>query len=319
MAKRLNPGWVDIIIPYFNAEKYIVETLISVEEQSYDLIRVICVDNNSTDSSLSLVTEFSSRSKFQYVLESEEQKYASSARNKGIEKVESEFVCFLDSDDVITPDKIEKQVKFLINHPNVDLVISDRIVYNDDFSKIIKKITFEKIEKLDLNACITNIFITGNPLYRTNLVSEVGGYNSDLKVAQDWEFHLRIGLRKPNFGYVRGFFLWCRSHPNSLSNNWKEVSLCQEEILENLLLKSQWRKLNPPSLSYITEIIFNNAIYGEISKLRGRIDKLWRLKKLVKNFNENRLNKIEFSHPFVMNFYFSLKRLKNKMLPTKLD
>lgn len=105
---------VSIVIPLYNAENYIEETLISVKQQTYSNIEVIVIDNASNDNSLSIVDKF--KSNFcSFKLLSCEQNSGGPAkpRNLGLEAATGDYIAFLDSDDVWSPSKIESQVNIM--------------------------------------------------------------------------------------------------------------------------------------------------------------------------------------------------------------
>ncbi|MBL7897068.1 MAG: glycosyltransferase family 2 protein, partial [Crocinitomicaceae bacterium] len=99
---------VSIIIPCYNSEKYIRETVLSVINQTYENIEILCVDNGSTDGTLKILNTL--KSDFpQIQLLIQPKKGAPAARNLGLAQSKGEVIQFLDSDDLLIPNKIEKQ------------------------------------------------------------------------------------------------------------------------------------------------------------------------------------------------------------------
>ena len=226
---------VSVIIPCFNAEKYISETLYSVINQSYNDIEIICVDNGSTDKTVQIVNSFISENK-NIVLLHQPVKGAPAARNMGLQMSKGKYVQFLDSDDIITPDKLEKQINFLLKS-DVDVVVSDRVVYDESMNQLISYHTFADIESDPLATSISKIIITGNPLYLRSVIIEAGSWDETLDSAQDWELHIRLALKRAKFGYLKGYFLKSRSHRASLSANWIHVSRSGMKVLSALRKK----------------------------------------------------------------------------------
>ena len=213
---------VSVIIPCFNSELYLRETLDSVINQTHKDTEIICVDNGSTDGTVEVIKEYQIRYENIQLL-FEKTPGASYARNKGLSVAKGEFVQFLDSDDVITPDKFEKQVEYLIEN-DLDWVVSDRAVMSADFTEILEKHSYSHILKDPLKTAITEVITSGNPLYLKAIVEKVGGYTRELKMGQDWDFHLKLILLKSRLGYLEGEFFHSRRVENSLSSNWLEVS-----------------------------------------------------------------------------------------------
>ena len=111
---------VSIVIPVYNVENFVKDTLSSVCNQTYKNIEIICVDDGSTDNSLSVLNFYSEKDKRIKVL-SQSNSGVSAARNNGIRAAEGEYICFLDSDDFMHPQNVELQVK-AITDSGADIV-----------------------------------------------------------------------------------------------------------------------------------------------------------------------------------------------------
>lgn len=101
---------VSVIVPLYNAEKYIEETMESILNQTYKNIEIVIVDDGSKDQSSSIVKNLKKKypEQIKYILQ--ENQGVSVARNTGIENASGEYISFLDSDDLWHPTKIEKQI-----------------------------------------------------------------------------------------------------------------------------------------------------------------------------------------------------------------
>lgn len=99
---------VSILIPCYNAEKWLAETLESALAQTWDNIEIIVVDDGSTDKSLAVAKQFEPDG---VKVISQANKGASAARNRAFQESQGDFIQYLDADDLLVPDKIELQVK----------------------------------------------------------------------------------------------------------------------------------------------------------------------------------------------------------------
>lgn len=108
----INPK-VSVIVPSYNSAETIVECLSSLAAQTYDNIEVIFVDNHSSDNSKDLALHYLKKSSLKFKNFSEKQKGVSFARNRGLSEASGTFICFLDSDDWLFPDSIERRVMAL--------------------------------------------------------------------------------------------------------------------------------------------------------------------------------------------------------------
>lgn len=118
---RRTNALVSVVIPAWNAEKWIAETLNSVQNQTWARLEVIVVDDGSTDRTASIVQN--SFPEVRYLHQPNAGQGA--ARNLGVRAAKGEFIAFLDSDDLWLPEKIESQLRLIAHSPNVSLVFCD--------------------------------------------------------------------------------------------------------------------------------------------------------------------------------------------------
>ena len=109
-----------VVIPAFNAARTITSTLQSIAESSYIPREVVLVNDGSTDNTVSEVTNFNCTLNISLV--NQENQGISSALNCGIQLVKTPYVARLDADDLVHPKRFEKQIKFLVDNPEIDVV-----------------------------------------------------------------------------------------------------------------------------------------------------------------------------------------------------
>ncbi|USS88922.1 glycosyltransferase family A protein [Fructilactobacillus cliffordii] len=110
---------VDMIVPVYNGEKFLQECLESLEQQSYQNIHPIIIDDHSSDSSLKVIQKYQQNSKFEVtVLENDTNQGVSYSRNRALEQLKGKFVTFLDADDVLLTNHVEKLVNLIENNPS---------------------------------------------------------------------------------------------------------------------------------------------------------------------------------------------------------
>lgn len=264
MSNKVQMLKVSVIIPCYNCEKYIAATIESVLNQSYSNIEIVCIDNNSRDGTHSILEHYRTKYPLRVVLGAESKQNGSAARNRGLQMSKGDVIQFLDSDDFITPLKIEKQIKILIEN-DLDLVVSDRIVFDESLSTEVRRYSYPKIENDFLNFSIHDIITSGNPIYRKSIVARIGGYDITLPSSQDWDFHLRLALDDIKIGYCEGWFFWMRTVPNSLSSNWKKTTITSAEVLIKLKndLLTKKKLLSIKSIEKICHVFYNSVIYTE--------------------------------------------------------
>ena len=186
---------VSIIIPAYNAEEYIADTLQSVFEQTYRNYEVIAVDDGSQDGTLRVLQRYAPEVK----VFSKPNGGPASARNVAIQHSDGEFIAFLDSDDLWFPNKLEEQVRFLMENPAIGLAYSEALMVGGN--SVERKIGFTETPtfcKLLYGDFIPNstVIIRRASIEKVGLLDE----SRELIAAEDYEYWLRIAKHFPIAG-----------------------------------------------------------------------------------------------------------------------
>ena len=182
---------VSIIIPTYNQSQYLEEAMESVLNQTYQNIEIIIVDDGSTDNTSEVVKSFDN--KIIYI--PQKNKGASSARNAGIKKAQGQYVAFLDSDDMWIKNKLEKQIKFIQNNPEIGLLGTGCYQMVDINKMIYKKIFPAKNEILQKDLIKYNPFIQSSVIIRKDIFNDIGLYDEKFKESEDYDLWLRIAQK----------------------------------------------------------------------------------------------------------------------------
>lgn len=115
---ELKKGLVSVIIPIFNAEYFLIDTLNTIKKQTYKNFEVILVDDLSLDKSCEIIEDYIKNNSELNInlIKLTEKSFAAGARNRGIEEARGNFICFLDADDLWDCHKLEKQVEFMMKN-----------------------------------------------------------------------------------------------------------------------------------------------------------------------------------------------------------
>ena len=119
---------VSVVIPTYNRAAFLVEAIESVLAQTYPNIEIIVVDDGSTDDTRQVIGRYGDRVRYIFQLNSG---LPGAVRNVGIRNAVGKYVAFLDSDDVMSREKIETEVHFLEGNPHVGMVITDFSIFAD--------------------------------------------------------------------------------------------------------------------------------------------------------------------------------------------
>lgn len=236
---------VSILIPCYNSESFIRETLESCLSQSYRNIEIIIVDDGSTDDSLKIAKEYESKFDNIFVF-SQNNKGACSARNLAFEKSSGDYIIYLDADDVLSLNKIEYQVKALLNRDVRDIATCrwDRFQHHIEEAKFPPYICYRDYDK-GINLLIdlwnySEMFQTSCYLISRQLVIESGVWNESLKKNQDGEFFARVLLHAKSVVFCENAKVYYRSGDyesvSKGSTKSKIVSLLESFILYKTIL-----------------------------------------------------------------------------------
>jgi glycosyltransferase involved in cell wall biosynthesis len=187
---------VSILIPCYNAGPWVAQCVQSALDQTYPRKEIVVVDDGSTDNSLDVIRSFGDRIRF----ESGPNRGGNVARNRLMQLSSGEWLEFLDADDFLLPQKIEKQLALLNNQPELDVVYSPTLhVYEDSGSEIATPI---EDDDLYANYFRWAYFSTTSLLLKKSAVMDVGGWKEDQEVCQEHELILRLILAGKKFAMM---------------------------------------------------------------------------------------------------------------------
>ena len=115
---------ISVVIPMYNASKSIIKALDSIKFQTYKAdYQVLIINDGSKDDSEAIVNQYIlDNPRMNITLISQENSGVSKARNAGLKLAKGDYIAFLDSDDAWFDDKIQKQIKLMINEPKIDFL-----------------------------------------------------------------------------------------------------------------------------------------------------------------------------------------------------
>lgn len=118
----MNKPLVSVLMPCYNVEKYIEESLTSILNQTYANLQIIAINDCSTDSTGQMLDKLAAQDSRILVVQNEQNLKLIKSLNKGISFCQGEFIARMDADDISLPNRIEKEIEFLQQHPDHDIV-----------------------------------------------------------------------------------------------------------------------------------------------------------------------------------------------------
>ena len=267
---------ISIIMPVYNAEKYLNRSIESIMNQTYNNIEIILVNDGSTDNSLSICSNYQkidSRIK----LINQENQGVSSARNRGIDEASGDYIMFIDSDDYIEKDMIKDMVGKIIAD-DIDLVISGIKMNHIKNGQVIGEEKYQLKDKMysieemlnDILIDINLICISGPwcKLYKTKILK-----NNKIKFTNEFTMGEDTWYNLDYIDACTGkvvtmsniYYNYMRENPNSLFTKYYDDYIKITEKVYNKFLNLLERKANNETVdrykkTYIFNLIYANAI-----------------------------------------------------------
>ncbi|MDB9376117.1 glycosyltransferase [Nodularia sphaerocarpa] len=198
------PSLVSVIIACFNADKWLREAIDSCLQQTYSNIEIIVIDDGSTDNTLEIIKSYENKIIWQHL----PHQGGNHARNRGFDLSRGEYIQYLDADDYILPEKIERQVKFL-EERKADVVYGDwRYQHHlSNGSILLDNIQISQSQTDVLASLLANWWVAlAALLYKRTAVENSGGWDETLKAAQDRDFFISVVMNKATVVYQPGCY-----------------------------------------------------------------------------------------------------------------
>ena len=293
--------------------------------QSYKEIEIIVIDDGSTDETSTVLRSYIESGKIKYLYQ--ENKGPGAARNYGIKEAIGSYIAFLDSDDTLTKDSIQKRVKLITANNSLGYVASDYFYCNRDSQQsvqtlhydVLKNISAEKIQQEDGISLKCDSYYqrfeiafaiwTGTVLVKKELFEKIGVFRTDIDTSEDVDLWLRLA-KNSNAGFIAQPLAYYNRHQSNLtkadpySYAQKRLSFCKI-LLKEYKTEKELRRMVLKRLSWI---------YYDLGSYYQSERKIFRSKiNLIKSIYYNPLNKISykmFLFTLLPGFLKKLRQLK---------
>lgn len=189
---------VSVIVPVYNGEKYLRQSIKSILRQSYPKFELIVIDDGSTDKTPSILKSFTDK---RMRVITQKNKGVSAARNIALKNAQGEYVAMHDSDDISDKYRLEKQVSYLERHKDIGLVGSNYEVIDTNNRLLDTTDVFTHPDDLKIAIILSNQFGQGSVMIRQELLKEAG-YDNHFKLGEDFDLWNRLS-RKTKIANLR--------------------------------------------------------------------------------------------------------------------
>lgn len=261
---------ISVVVPVFNGEKTIKETIESVLKQTFKDFELIVINDGSQDLTVEVVEK---------IQDSRIQVYSypnaglGASRNRGIDRSTGEYIAFIDADDMWTPDKLEDQFNALKSHPEAAVAYS-WTDYIDEYSQFLGKGGHITVNgNIYPHLLLTDLLENGsNPLIRKQAFIEVGNFDESLSAAEDWDMLLRLAIRY-HFIAVSSPQVLYRISSNSMSFNILQQERESLKVIERAFNQApeSLQYLKKPSLANLYKYLTYKSLEGTPQRKKGLV------------------------------------------------
>lgn len=207
---------ISVVIPLYNKEHYIADTLKSVLKQTCSDFEVIVIDDGSTDHSAEIVATFHDE-RIHYIFQ--ENQGVAAARNRGIREATGEFIAFLDADDCWFPDYLEKMTQLAAAYPHQHVFCSAQE------NRIINTLP-DGVTIISDHCLYDYIYFTGCMFLRREVFDKAGCFREGIQLGEDRDMWLRMACHYPTVYLNEATVSHSYQTENNLSRSFNPSTCC---------------------------------------------------------------------------------------------
>lgn len=208
---------ISVVIPAYNASRFIAETLQSVLRQTVSADEILVIDDGSSDDTAAIAESFGTPVR---VFRRANARQAAS-RNFGVQEATSEWIAFIDADDLWERNKLARQIEELARNPLADLCYTARVEFVEQGGTVKLGSIASVPPPEDIRQALfrNTTFMPSSVIVRRAAFLAAGGFDTQFKIVEDWDLWLRMFHTGTVFAACQEPLLLYRIHPNSVSHN----------------------------------------------------------------------------------------------------
>lgn len=208
---------VSIILPTYNGEKYLKQSVNSIINQTFTDWELIIVNDCSNDNTVNIVNDYAELDERIKVIHNKENQKLPSSLNIGFKQATGDYFTWTSDDNIFEKEAIGKMVSFLDINKLIPMVRTDMSII-DDNSKIVGY-----SDKFNNRKMFINNYVGACFMYRKEVAHKIGGYNKDLFCVEDYDYWIRVMEEFGDIGNIQEVLYRYRNHQESLSNTKKDM------------------------------------------------------------------------------------------------
>lgn len=279
MEKHEELPLISVIMPCYNREKYVVEAIESILNQTYTNFEFIIIDDCSTDNTFEIVKEYAKKDNRILALKNDKNYCYVHSLNKGIEIAKGKYIARMDDDDISLPERFEKQVEFLEKNEDIIVLGTFIEIFSDDMKKYNSWIEETETEVLKILINFFNPICHPSVMIRKSFLEEKKlNYSKEFEFSEEYYLWNQIIEKGGKIANLPDILLKYRRHYKRISENKNSISR-QSNLFHRIRFNALSRIFNSRKAKKIEKTIigypfeYNNTLY------------LYDILKQIKNIN----------------------------------
>lgn len=232
------PPKVSVVMSVYNGKRYLREAVESILNQTFTDFEFLIVDDGSTDSTWVILTEYADGDQRVRLFKNEENIGLTKSLNKGLKLAKGEYIARHDADDVSLPNRFKLQTRFLDEHLEVGAIGSFAEVINEQGISLGQSQVPIEHESIQAYLLVNNCLYHSSLMARRSLVETLGGYNEELRYAQDYDLWWRLS-KLARLANLPNKLILVRRSVKSLTKSYRQEQLvCAFKISLNIIRES---------------------------------------------------------------------------------
>jgi glycosyltransferase involved in cell wall biosynthesis len=268
--------FASVIMAAYNAERYVAEAVESVLQQTHPDFELIVADDGSTDATQDILRRIMKRDQRVRVLFCEH-RGAAAARNSAVAEARSEWIVVMDSDDVMEPNRLERQIDFVSEHPGLDIA-SCLVTWINEHGHVLGKsqseLTTESAVAETFRRDAILVFSHPGCMIRRDMIQRVGGYRPEFWPSEDLDLFSRIAGAGGRILVQPEYLMKYRIHPQSGTGIGSDLDTSQFNWIRQCTLNRR-SGLPEPTYQEFVQSIRSLPPHRRLDQRRRDIADIW--------------------------------------------
>jgi glycosyltransferase involved in cell wall biosynthesis len=282
---------ISVVMPVYNAEKYLNEAIDSVLNQTYSNFELIILNDKSTDSSKAIIESYLAKDSRIVFIDKETNVGPANLRNEGFDLARGTYIALLDADDIAKPTRFEKQIAVLKNNPEIGVCGTWFTTFGDkEKSKVIQHP--EKHNQIKVNFLIDCTIGNSTAFFRKNILGDIR-YDKEYVPVEDYHLWSRL-IVKTQFYIIQESLVDYRIHDSNISQTKIDNVKRSNRRIKIGLLKQFGIEENNPNINTFIHLIEGQKglTFEEIKLVSECYNHLINQNQILRNFDATLLEKM---------------------------